>query len=273
MRSLLKVVIILPTALLYTKELPIIERPRYNVMNIDKLKKERLISTHNQGSEFYFRLKDKTKKVFIKEEPRVSKISKDLMDLVELGTAIINLPQPFTLIPKNSNFKPKKECIYYKQSFKRASVYLATIDENNNSTIYNFKVGSIEHLYLTTDMPITDIKKLSFNQENSSFYKTKQPSALYLGANYKLGDIYLDYPIDKFYNNFSLKGMVEISSRPTKSMGIGIGYHLTKGVELFIAKLWTDNIYNKNRTPTIAYGVSFNLNRALEQVKEIYNYK
>jgi len=255
----------------YAKEITIIECPNYKVIDIDELKKERLISPHNQGSEFYFKLKDRTKKVFIEEEPRTSKISKDLMTLVKLGTTMINLPQSLSFIPKSSNFKSKKECIYYKQSFKRASVGLATIDDNNNSTIYNFKVGKMEHLYLTADMPITNIKELSYDKNSNSFHETEQPASFYVGLNYKIGDIFLDYPISKFYNNLSLKGLMKFSNKPTKSIGMGIGYNLSKGVEIFIAKIWTDNknisTENIGRTKTIVYGISFNLSRALEWVQ------
>jgi len=55
-------------------------------------------------------------------------------------------------------------------------------------------------------------------------------------------------------------------------MGIGLGYTVFDGIEIFIAQVWTQNNKNVKRsslghTPTITYGVSFNLNRGLEWIQ------
>lgn len=253
--------ILLPFFIIYAKELPLI-KCNNSAIDINKLKSERVISPNGQGSEFYFKVGDKIKKVIIDEKPRASQISKDLVRLIQTSMPII-----FRNKSLNEN-NYTKECVLYKQSFKRAYVQLLTIDNNNNSTLYTFKVGEIEHLYLTTDMPISSIKELSYNQETQTLYEKKQPSAFYLGVNYKLGDIYTNYSIDEFYNDLSLKAIIKVSNKPTKSMGLGIGYHLSKGIEVFIAKVWTQysniDIKGSGYTPTTTYGISFDLNKALD---------
>ncbi|HHB93658.1 MAG TPA: hypothetical protein ENK88_00740 [Campylobacterales bacterium] len=175
---------------------------------------------------------------------------------------------------KNFHLSNVITIILYKQGFKRASVQLATIDNQRNSTLYNFKVGDIEHLYLTADMPITTIKELSYDKQNKSIYENEQPSLFYLGINYKIGDIYTNYTIDEFYRDLSIKAMMNISNKPTKSIGLGLGYHLTDGIEIFVARIWTqnENIIGESsgHTPTTTYGVSFDLNRGLEWVRNIY---
>jgi len=256
-----KIFIAILPFVIYAKELPLIEC-NSNAIDIDKLKSERLISPYAQGSEFYFKVGDKITRVFIDEKPRISQISKDLLNLIQSSMFIIFSSKS---LDENNSIK---ECVLYKQSFKRASVQLLTIDNKNNSALYNFKVGDIEHLYLSSDIPITNIKKLSYNQDTQTLYEKEEPSSLYLGVNYKLGDIYTNYPIDEFYNDLSLKAMIKVSDKPTESMGLGVGYHLTDGIEIFMAKVWTkySNIETKGSgyTPTTTYGFSFDLNRVLE---------
>ena len=266
-----KIVIILLPLIVYAKELPLIECNNHNTIDIDSLKSERLISTNGQGSEFYFKVKDGTKKVFIDEKPRASQISKDLVKLIKIGTTIYGRKD---VSPKSREDNITKECVLYKQSFKRASVQLATIDNKKNSTLYTFKVGEKEQLYLTADMPVTSIKELSYDKQTNSIYENKQPSSFYLGINYKLGDIYTNYSLDEFYNDLSLKAMIKISNKPTESMGFGLGYHLTDGIEIFVAKIWTQNSNivgeHSGHTPTTTYGVSFDLNKGLEWIRNIY---
>jgi len=265
-----KIILTLLPLIVYAKELPLIECKNHETIDINSLKSERLISPYGQGSEFYFKLTPKTKRVFLVEKPRASKISQDLVKLIKISSNIIFSRKSLDILDDNNT----KECVLYKQSFKRASVEIMTIDSKNNSTLYNFKVGEIEHLYLTTDMPITSIKELSYDKESQSIYENEQPSSFYLGINYKLGDIYTNYPIDEFYSDLSLKAMIKISDSPTESMGLGFGYHLTDGIDIFISKIWTqyNNIQTKGSgyTPTTTYGVSFDLNKALEWVLNIY---
>jgi len=66
--------------------------------------------------------------------------------------------------------------------------------------------------------------------------------------------------------------LAKVSEKPSESMGIGLGYTVFDGIEIFIAQVWTQNNKNVKRsslghTPTITYGVSFNLNRGLEWIQ------
>jgi len=266
-----KTVLITLPIIVFAKELPLIQCNNHNIIDIDSLKSERLISPNSQGSEFYFKVKQGTKKVFITEKPRASQISKDLVKLIKIGTTMYGIKD---VGMKTWEDNITKECILYKQGFKKASVQLATIDNKKNSTLYNFKVGDIEQLYLTADMPVTTIKELSYDKQTNSIYENEQPSSFYLGINYKFGDIYTNYPINEFYRDLSLKAMINISNKPTESMGLGFGYHLTDGIEIFIAKVWTQNGNivgeSSGHTPTTTYGVSFDLNKGLEWVQNIY---
>lgn len=240
--------------------------------NISNIKSERLISPNGQGSQFYFRVEDGTKEVIINEVPRESKISEDITTLIKIGTTIVDFP---SLLAKEATRKPRKECILYKQSFKRAFVEIKTMDETNSSIVYNFITGPTENIYLSADMPITSINELYYDTQTDTLSKREQPASFYLGINYKIGDLFIDYPVDEFYNNISLKALAKISEKPTESIGFGLGYHITDGIEIFVAKLWTQdnrNVEGDNlgRTSTLTYGVSFNLNKGLDWIRNIY---
>jgi hypothetical protein len=249
------------TTSLLSKELTLIPCPSTEVMDIDKLTSQRLITPDGQGSQFLFRVKAGTKSVYIDERPRTSRVAKDFATLIQISSDIIGF--------RAKEFKD--QCVIYKQSFKRSSVHLETIDETNNTTVYSFRTGKKENLYLTTDMPITSIKELNYDTKTDTVSEKEQPASFYLGVNYKIGDIYTHYPLSEFYKNFSLKAMAKISKRPTESMGFGLSYPLSEGIEVFVAKLWTrDRGEDVGDTTTITYGVSFDLNRGLEWIQNIY---
>ncbi len=213
-----------------------------------------------------------TQKVLLHESPKPSRLSQDLLRLFEFGKE-----QFMRLDPKRVVFAPRFEvpsqCVYYQPKFIRSDTTIEAINSDTNQSIHvSFFVGKEDHLYLATDLLISSIKSLYYDPEREQFIEQEEPSSLYFSINYKWGDISTTYPKEQFYKNLSLKLLAKVSKTPNESMGIGLGYHFSENIEFFISEIWTADEAPKIQTsmgytPTTAFGVSFNLTKALEWIR------
>ena len=198
-----------------------------------------------KGSTHLIKLNNGTESVEGVEKERESQIIEDI------GTVI------------RSQKRARNRCIEYTQNYKRSTLELTTL-EYNKKVNYKLIAGVEENWYLSADMPINNIKQLSYDDSNGEIVEQEKPASFYIGLNYKLGDIYTNYePVD--INNFTLKFLAKASSIPSESMGVGLGYDF-KYIELFVADVWTkddENIANNDigYTDSLIFGVSFNINK------------
>ncbi len=238
-----------------------------NYVNIETLNHKKLFISMDEDP-LMIKLPQGTKHVFVNEKPKPSRLTSDMQTLLQLG--INNI---FML--KNFNEDERKiplECISYKQSYLRTNTHIKVMGENNNTHNYYFFIGEEDHFYLSADMLISNVKELYYEEESKRFIEKEQPASFYFGFNYKIGDISTQYPIDKFYNNLSIKSFAKVAKKPSESMGLGLAYHLNPNIEFFIANIWTRDNKNVQRaklgyTQTTSYGVSFNLAKLLDWVE------
>ena len=256
------------TTLLTAVERPLLIKSCPNqpdIPPIESMHNQRIIS-EGVGSKMFFKVSPHTKKVWVEEEIKRSRFEEDIQTLQEIAKNLI-----FSVAPKN---RRKEQCVEYIQSVKRAYVTLKTLnhdDTNGSISVYQFVAEPEDHFYLSANMLISTIRELHYDDEEKKFFEKEQPSSFYFGLNYKVGDLYTQYPLEEFYNNLSFKAMAKFSEKPNESMGIGIGYHFNEHIELFVAKIWTNDHKSVQRanlghTDSTTYGISFNLTKALDWV-------
>lgn len=201
--------------------------------------------------------------ITVEETRRKSHIEDDVAQLVtyfakSVGEPIVEAPEV-----------PKKICFAYTTAFKRSTIAVQVNSEPpiNRSLI----AGPEEHLSLSADLPINNVKQLTYDASSPSGVSPKdKPTSFYLGVNYKFGDVYTNY--DYFDpHNFSGKLLFKASSSPNESMGVGIGYSF-KFVELFVARVWTRDDVNTGKanlgtTPSTIRGISFNVSKGIAWLK------
>jgi hypothetical protein len=142
--------------------------------------------------------------------------------------------------------------------------------------------GPIEHWFLSADVPLNDVKALSFDKDTNQVTLSDEPSTFYLGVNFLLGDI--KETSRPFLQNLVFKAMLKASKHPLDSVGVAIGLRgqwLAKwGLNLdaltpFVG--WTstqEDAVETNGTVTkrarrnseLRFGVSLNLDQAVKWV-------
>ena len=128
-----------------------------------------------------------------------------------------------------------------------------------------FIYGPTEHGYLSADVPVNTTKQLKYDAGTGRIVQASTPSSFYIGLNYKFGDIYTRYyNRSDFWNGFSAKFLVQASSTPFASYGLGLAYQF-KWFDVFVARVNTApaaNVAGGGRTLSTIYGVSFNSTHA-----------
>jgi len=176
-----------------------------------------------------------------------------------------------------SKLVPELNCISITQKQKRSIITLKSYstkgDEEEESLLreYKFITGPEENFYISADMPVNNVKQLKFNSQTNTVEEREAPSSFYLGFNYKIGDVFTSYPASKWYKDISIKGLVQASSKPFESAGIGLSYNF-KYLDLFIAQVWTKDDESAGTTElgttnSTIVGISFNLSKGLDWLK------
>lgn len=156
-------------------------------------------------------------------------------------------------------------CALWKTKYKRSEL---DIELNDKSKTY--MVGPAEHLYLSADLPLENIKQLKLDSESGEPEEKEVPSSIYIGINARYGDVISNYGYSDIPNNISAKLLLKASSHPLDSVGIGIGYNF-KGFEIFYARIGTLDSEDTNksdlgRTYTNVFGVSVNISKGLKWI-------
>ena len=251
------------------RELRLIECEKdTEILKLSSIDGQRILS-QGKNERFLLRVPRGVKKVLIDERPKKSRFAEDMTTLSEMAVAIFNAPDKPEFFKKGLN----KNCVEYVQHYTRSEVKIKTFrDKGAEPLSYDFIASPADHLYLSVNMPVGHVKELRYNQEEQIFEEREKPSSLYLGFNYKLGDVHTRYPLRELYKNLALKGLVKFSERPNQSMGVGLGYHVNDMLEVFVAQVWTEDDENVpgtklGYTPAITYGISFNLSKGLEWIQ------
>lgn len=182
----------------------------------------------------------------IKESKRKSQIITDLITLAE----------------DRASLKEENKCLEYKQSYKRATVEVRANSEKDNKVAATFIAGPAEHFYLAFDMPLTDVKQLTFDSESNSVAEKEKPSTFYASLNFQLGDIFTNHKGSNFYKNISIKGMISAGESPDNSVGLGLSYS-AKYADLFVARVRTESggDINADDVDSTIFGISFPLTK------------
>lgn len=207
--------------------------------------------------------------VTIEESRRKSRIEEDVAKVFEYAkgqakafeiSAVVEVPEP--------------QCVTYKSAYKRSTISVQgsiPVQWRSNGEpklLINrsLMAGPKEHWSLSADLPIINVKQLTYDSNTASVVEKDKPTSFYVGVNFKVGDVYTNYDYWDL-NNLSGKFLFKASSSPNDSMGVGFGYSF-KFVELFYARVWTrDDVStgktNLGTTPSNIYGISLNISKGI----------
>ena len=169
--------------------------------------------------------------------------------------------------------KPTNQCFSFDPKLKRASVTIEYTGDGEPAKSRKIVTGPEEHVYLSADMPVTNIKQLTYDSSTNSVVEKEKPSTFYVGVNYKIGDLASDDPDAYFtWSRVSGKFLAQASKRPNESMGLGVSYDIG-AIDLFVAYLWTKDdeaAYGKKpgTTGSTVFGVSFNIDKGVKWLKD-----
>ena len=142
-------------------------------------------------------------------------------------------------------------------------------DESFDKSSESLVAGPREMFYLTADMPVSQVKQVQYDKASNKVTEKDAPSTFYFGFNITpFGDAATNYRADSVLENMSIKLLAKASSRPSESTGIGIGYRFSM-FDFFVAHMRTQddpNVSSGGATSSTAYGISFNISKAVDWV-------
>jgi hypothetical protein len=223
-----------------------------------------------------------TPTIKITEEPRETRLSTDFATLITVIKNVAGIPG---IQPLN---QPAFTCIHKTYTLTRTRATLTitvtyTVDGKDTSVDKTIITGPTEHLFLSTDIPVTKLKELKYDDSSKTVTTKDSPTAFYGGFDYILGDIQTNDQ-RRPWEGIVLKGMLKISKKPLDGYGFGIGYRSPNfslfGMTFemfspFVGYFWTKyddkdtagNPITRSKNG-IRFGVSFNLDKALELTKK-----
>lgn len=153
---------------------------------------------------------------------------------------------------------------------------LADVDVEVANISDSILTGNEEKWYLSADMLVTRASQLKYDPDNNTLSESEKPNQFYLGANYSFGDILSDRrPV---LDRVVIKFMVDMDKHPGDTWGIGLGYRPKQfdSVTIFVAYTEFDEDQKngdiiekgKGKGQGVQLGVSFNLDKALEWIKD-----
>ena len=214
----------------------------------------------SSGEEIVFRLPSNTVSATISEVKRETRIVEEFKSLLKAFNAF------------KSQASPK--CANYRQKYQRSTITVRAFDEQHKNIFESQPLiaGPAEHLYWSADMPVTNIKQLSYDTNSSSVVEKEKPANFYLGVNWRYGDVYRDFATNQVLDNLAFKLMLKASNHPSESLGWGLGYSFDM-VDVFVARIRTKEAVssasvNLGKSDTTVWGVSFNISKALDWLKQ-----
>lgn len=225
------------------------------VINLDDIAEPRIISNRGHIHTFVMSGDGDAKAI---EEKRESRIAQDFKTLANL----INYKGPGLA---------QITCFQYTQNYKRSRLTIETVDALDAKKQQELLLGPTEHLFLSADMPVTNIKQLDYDFDKQEVIEKEKPSSFHVGFNYKLGDVYRKYNKNEIYKNIAIKLMIEGSSNPLSSVGVGLSYEF-KNFGIFAAQIWSEDAASVSGTKpaytdATVFGISYNLTKALDWLK------
>ena len=244
---------------------------------------DRWISKKGSKVDVYvlYRTKGEAPAIDIKEEDRDTRLSTDFATLVKIVKAVAAAPEVVETTDKVG---------YVKQSYlltkTRATLKVTVTQKIGDSTTTLEKsiiTGPTEHLFLSADVPITKVKELKYDDTSHGFVTKDAPTAFYAGFDYTLGDV-LTTDQKAPWEGIVFKALLKVSKRPLDGYGVAIGYRspnfgifgmtlesFTPFVGYFRTKVddkdASGNVIQREKNG-IRFGVSFNLDKALEWTKK-----
>jgi len=233
---------------------------KIELRSLEADKNNRLPST-SKGTRFLFVLPDDASKITLNESIRQSRLAEDVSAILGTIGVMEGIVQ-----------SPMQQCVLHKQEYKRSTITIDVQDKDKSILKRTMIAGPDEHIYLSADMPVTNVKQLVYDSATQTVHEKEKPASFYIGLNWQLGDIYRDYTGSDFYKNLSFKILVKASSNPSESMGVGLAYSLPYG-DIFAASVWTkdeDAVPGNSTDTTQSYiaGISFNISKGLLWLKK-----
>jgi len=211
--------------------------------------------------------------VEFEEQPRKSRIAQDFGTIVKHvlgeGEGCASARKEFTSKPLQNE----------------RGTLIATAKDANGTVVstLNISTGPTEHLFLSLDLPVSDKKTLKYDGTSKTLQPTSSSPQLYWTLNYARGDV-VDTSKLTGLDSITGKILIQTSSKPLDSFGVGIGYILPKislpGIDLssfnfFVAHFWTkqdsltNGVVNSRSSYASAWrvGISYSLDDALKWVK------
>lgn len=198
--------------------------------------------------------------VKITEVSRKSHLQEDIGKMLDAaGRAAQGLhaaPQCFLLTPK----------------LKRSTITIEYTIDGKNAQSKKIIAGPAEHVFISADMPVTNIKQLKYDSASNSVIEKEAPSKFYVGINYRIADLAAEDPPFFDTGRISFKFMAQASSNPSASLGAGIGYDLGP-MDVFVAYMRTkddESAYSTDPGATWSpvFGVSFNIDKGIKWLKD-----
>ena len=213
---------------------------------------------------FYFEAPPETAILAVKEVSRQTRIAEELKSLVD---AILKGQEKALSLNE-------RKCFKYTQEYSRSRITVIAKDAGDKALAEMTVVtGPAEHWYLTADLPVSNVKQLKYDSASNTVIEKEKPASIYLGINYRpFGDVLSDYPNADFKNNVALKFLLKASSKPSESMGIGIGYSFNFA-EIFVSRMRTKNEEgvpgsNLGYRDSTVFGVSFDIAKGIGWLKK-----
>lgn len=117
--------------------------------------------------------------------------------------------------------KPKPTCVEYHQTREMASLDIDYKDDEKNSK-KTIITGPEEHWDITADIPITSVKQFKYDTATGKVVPNNQAGKPFIGASYKIGDIFTTYGLSNFYKNFSGKLIIRPPFGTKWAAGVGV---------------------------------------------------
>jgi hypothetical protein len=217
--------------------------------------------------------------VTFEEDPRSSRFVQELGQILKTEIGLVaGAPSPCTRGTRKSYLsKPLAN--------ERGTVTVEAKDSDGKE-LASMKIttGPKEHLFISLDLPVDNKKTLKYDSTSQSLQPSGSTPQLYWAVNYQGGDV-IDTSKLSGLGRMSGKLMLQASSKPLDSFGVGVGFVLPKiellnvdlsSFSIFAGHFWTkqDQLNNGKVNVNGSYsgmwrfGVSYSLDDALKWVKK-----
>jgi hypothetical protein len=229
---------------------------------------QRWLSKKNDNLEIYVFHIGKKAEIKIEEKKRKTRIAQDISILTKLIVSDLTKAEMFISMVDRQ----------YRLGKQYGTLLVSTALDKEKEEKMEIITGPTEHWFLSADLIVLKLSKVKFVGNQGTIEPRETPKVFYLGVNWMIGDVLKER--QNLLKNFFVKGMVKFSKKPFDSYGFGIGYRFpgvkVLGIDIssfsvFGSWLWTKEQQEEKAEELtkrqIQFGISFNLDKALEWVK------